>query len=315
MATRLSRSWRLSSRLRANYAFALDLLQEYRQTGGAWTRPGGSTSTRRSDGRRGRAGAGRGDRERSAQGRPKSRAPVRPRRPVGPADARAAGRAGNRGRWDVEGVARVSILPGDVLEPIRGGAVRIVENMEASLQIPTATSVRTLPVRTLEENRRVLNRLREAAGLGKVSFTHLVAWAILRALDTFPRMNDAYAEVEGQPHRIQRDQVPLGIASTSRRRTAAHAPRAEHPRRAEAELRRVPDGLHDLVARSRKGHDSPTTSWAPPSRSPTRERGHDLVGAAAHAGQGSYRTGCPRNYPPSTSRWPRARWGSSGSAR
>ena len=57
-------------------------------------------------------------------------------------------------------VARVSILPGDVLQPIRGGAVRIVENMEASLQIPTATSVRTIPVRTLEENRRVLNRHR-----------------------------------------------------------------------------------------------------------------------------------------------------------
>ena len=58
-------------------------------------------------------------------------------------------------------VARVSILPGDVLQPIRGGAVRIVENMEASLQIPTATSARTIPVRTLEENRRVLNRHRE----------------------------------------------------------------------------------------------------------------------------------------------------------
>jgi 2-oxoglutarate dehydrogenase E1 component len=109
-------------------------------------------------------------------------------------------------------VARVSILPGDVLQPIRGGAVRVVENMEASLRIPTATSVRTIPVRTLEENRRVLNRHREAAGQGKVSFTHLVAWAILRALDTFPRMNDAYAEVDGQAHRIQRDQVRLGIA-------------------------------------------------------------------------------------------------------
>ena len=90
--------------------------------------------------------------------------------------------------------------------------MRIVENMEASLQVPTATSMRTIPVRTLEENRRLLNKHREAAGQGKVSFTHLVAWAILRALDTFPRLNDAYAEVDGQPHRIQRDQVRLGIA-------------------------------------------------------------------------------------------------------
>ena len=61
-------------------------------------------------------------------------------------------------------VALPAILPGDILQPIRGGAVRIVENMEASLQIPTATSMRTLPVRTLEENRRLLNKHREARG-------------------------------------------------------------------------------------------------------------------------------------------------------
>ena len=105
-----------------------------------------------------------------------------------------------------------AILPGDIAQPIRGGAMRIVENMEASLTVPTATSIRTMPVRTLEENRRILNKHRESLGTGKVSFTHLVAWSILRALDTFPRLNDAYAELEGQAHRIQRDQVRLGIA-------------------------------------------------------------------------------------------------------
>lgn len=61
-------------------------------------------------------------------------------------------------------VALPTILPGDILQPIRGGAVRIVENMEASLQIPTATSARTIPVRTLEENRRLLNKHRESSG-------------------------------------------------------------------------------------------------------------------------------------------------------
>jgi multifunctional 2-oxoglutarate metabolism enzyme len=105
-----------------------------------------------------------------------------------------------------------AILPGDIATPIRGGALRIVENMEASLQVPTATSVRAIPVRTLEENRSILNKHRAATGAGKVSFTHITAWAILRALDAFPRMNDAYAELEGQAHRIQRDQVRLGIA-------------------------------------------------------------------------------------------------------
>ena len=55
-----------------------------------------------------------------------------------------------------------AILPGDIAQPIRGGAMRVVENMEASLSIPTATSIRTIPVRTLEENRRILNKHRDA---------------------------------------------------------------------------------------------------------------------------------------------------------
>ena len=155
-------------------------------------------------------------------------------------------------------VARVSILPGDVLQPIRGGAMRVVENMEASLQVPTATSVRTIPVRTLEENRRLLNKHREAAGQGKVSFTHLVAWAILRAFDTFPRMNDAYAEVDGQAHRIQRDQVRLGIAVDVQKKDGSRTLLVPNVKDAQklsfAEFLKAFD---DLVARSRKGTISP----------------------------------------------------------
>jgi multifunctional 2-oxoglutarate metabolism enzyme len=155
-------------------------------------------------------------------------------------------------------VARVSILPGDVLQPIRGGAVRVVENMEASLQIPTATSVRTIPVRTLEENRRLLNKHREATGQGKVSFTHIVGWAILRALDTFPRLNDAYAEVDGQPHRVQRDQVRLGIAVDVQKKDGSRTLLVPNIKDAQkltfAEFLKAFD---DLVARSRKGTISP----------------------------------------------------------
>ena len=155
-------------------------------------------------------------------------------------------------------MALLTILPGDILQPIRGGAVRIVENMEASLQIPTATSVRTIPVRTLEENRRLLNKHREAAGQGKVSFTHLVAWAILRALDTFPRLNDAYAEVDGQPHRIQRDEVRLGIAVDVQKKDGSRTLLVPNIKGAQklgfAEFLKAFD---ELVARSRKGAISP----------------------------------------------------------
>jgi 2-oxoglutarate dehydrogenase E1 component len=155
-------------------------------------------------------------------------------------------------------VARVAVLPGDILQPIRGGAVRIVENMEASLQIPTATSARTIPVRTLEENRRLLNKHREASGQPKVSFTHLVAWAILRALDAFPRMNDAYAELDGQPHRIQRDAVRLGIAVDVQKKDGSRTLLVPNIKDAQklgfAELLRAFD---EVIARTRKGTVSP----------------------------------------------------------
>jgi len=68
---------------------------------------------------------------------------------------------------------------GDIAVPIRGCHAHR-QNMEASLQIPTATSVRTIPVRTLEENRRLLNKHRDAPARGQGSFTHIIAFAMLR---------------------------------------------------------------------------------------------------------------------------------------
>ncbi len=151
-----------------------------------------------------------------------------------------------------------ALLPGDIAQPIRGGALRVVENMEASLQVPTATSVRTIPVRTLEENRRILNKHRESLGRSKVSFTHLVAWAILRALDTFPRLNDAYAELEGQAHRIQRDAVRLGIAVDVQKRDGTRMLLVPNIKDAgKLDFATFLKAFDDLVARSRKGTISP----------------------------------------------------------
>ena len=215
-------------------------------------------------------------------------------------------------------VARVSILPGDVLQPIRGGAMRVVENMEASLQVPTATSVRTIPVRTLEENRRLLNKHREAAGQGKVSFTHLVAWAILRAFDTFPRMNDAYAEVDGQAHRIQRDQVRLGIAVDVQKKDGSRTLLVPNIKDAQKlELRGVPEGLRRARGPLAQGHDLARRLHGHHRLAhEPRHGGHDVLRAAPHArpGRRSSRP-APSTTRPSTSRWPRARWGSSASAR
>jgi len=96
--------------------------------------------------------------------------------------------------------------------PIRGAALKIVENMEASLAVPTATSQRRIPVKLLDENRRLINRHLEDAGRRKASFTHLIAFAILRALEQFPQMNDGFEVVDDQPSRLKRAAVNLGIA-------------------------------------------------------------------------------------------------------
>jgi len=101
---------------------------------------------------------------------------------------------------------------GEEAVPLVGGSATIARNMEASLAVPTATSQRVIPVKTMEENRRIVNRHREVVGKSKVSFTHLVAWGIVRALEKHPGMNDAFGEVDGRPARIRKPQVHLGVA-------------------------------------------------------------------------------------------------------
>ncbi|MEO8215539.1 MAG: multifunctional oxoglutarate decarboxylase/oxoglutarate dehydrogenase thiamine pyrophosphate-binding subunit/dihydrolipoyllysine-residue succinyltransferase subunit [Acidobacteriota bacterium] len=96
--------------------------------------------------------------------------------------------------------------------PLRGVASRIVQNMESSLSVPTATSVRVLPVKVLEENRRTINAHLAMVGQPKASYTHVIGWAIVKALKDFPRMNSSFVMNDGQPARIDRDRVNLGLA-------------------------------------------------------------------------------------------------------
>ena len=96
--------------------------------------------------------------------------------------------------------------------PIRGAALKIVENMEASLKVPTATSQRRIPVKLLDENRRLINKHLQENDRGKASYTHLIAWALLRALDEFPQLNDGYDVADGKPVRVRRPNINLGVA-------------------------------------------------------------------------------------------------------
>jgi multifunctional 2-oxoglutarate metabolism enzyme len=96
--------------------------------------------------------------------------------------------------------------------PLRGAALKIVENMEESLSVPTATSQRRIPVKLLDENRGIINKYLTENDRGKASYTHLIAWAILRALEEFPQLNDGFLESNGAPARLKRAHVNLGIA-------------------------------------------------------------------------------------------------------
>ncbi len=99
-------------------------------------------------------------------------------------------------------------------EPIRGAAARIVANMEASLDVPTATSFREVPARLLEVNRKVINGYLGRTRGGKVSYTHLIGYAVVRAIaDAMPNMNSTFAtDADGKPRVIHNEDVNLGIA-------------------------------------------------------------------------------------------------------
>jgi multifunctional 2-oxoglutarate metabolism enzyme len=97
-------------------------------------------------------------------------------------------------------------------EPLSGAAKVIAERMAESLEVPTATSVRTVSAKLLEVNREILNRHLQRTGGGKISFTHLIAYAVTKALQDHPGMNVSYTETDGKPARVQHEHVNLGLA-------------------------------------------------------------------------------------------------------
>src|SRR5881396_3182854 len=104
-----------------------------------------------------------------------------------------------------------SRIPHPGLTPIVGPAARLVQNMTDSLSVPTATSFRDIAVETLDARRKELNAPLAARGK-KVSFTHLIGFAIVQAAKQLPVMTHAFQEVEGKPHRLDPQGVHLGLA-------------------------------------------------------------------------------------------------------
>lgn len=99
-----------------------------------------------------------------------------------------------------------------VVEKLRGPAARVVTNMEASLEVPTATSVRAVPAKLMVDNRIVINNHLVRTRGGKVSFTHLIGYAVVEALADMPAMNSGYTLVDGKPGVVQPASVNFGLA-------------------------------------------------------------------------------------------------------
>ena len=101
------------------------------------------------------------------------------------------------------------------VETLRGAAARVASNMEASLSVPTATSVRTVPARLLEVNRAVINRHLARETGAKISFTHLIGYAVVQALQAVPALNASFvadSDGRGTPGVIRHPHVGLGLA-------------------------------------------------------------------------------------------------------
>lgn len=104
------------------------------------------------------------------------------------------------------------IPEGAEVEKIKGVASKIVENMDESVYVPTATSLRVLPVKMMTEDRKIINSHLLKTSNMKASFTHLIAWAVIQGLKAFPNINSYYTEKDGDHYRVKQEQVNLGIA-------------------------------------------------------------------------------------------------------
>ncbi len=144
--------------------------------------------------------------------------------------------------------------PGEQILPLRGAAARLAENMIDSLSIPVATSQRTIAVKVIDENRRVINQHRTLHGEGKVSYTHLVGWAVVQGLAEIPALNNAYVEQDGVAHRRVRSQVNLGVAVDVAGKDGGRSLTVPNIKNAGAlSFAQYLEAFDDVIARARKG--------------------------------------------------------------
>jgi 2-oxoglutarate dehydrogenase E1 component len=136
---------------------------------------------------------------------------------------------------------------------IRGVGARIVANMDQSLTVPTATSVRAVPAKLVADNRIVINNHLARGRGGKVSFTHLIGYALVKALAIHPEMNNSFAQVDGKPALATPEHVNLGIAIDLAKPDGSRTLVVPSIKGAEAmDFRQFWQAYEDLIRRARR---------------------------------------------------------------
>ena len=147
----------------------------------------------------------------------------------------------------------------DELKVIAGSSQRILDNMNTSLTIPVATSQRTIAVKLLEENRIVVNNQLQRKNEGKISFTHIISWAVLKAVSKVQAMNNGFTVIDGKPNMIIRKNVNLGLAIDIERKDGSRSLLVPNIKSAnKLSFMEFWKAYDDIVARSRKGTIDPS---------------------------------------------------------
>ena len=137
---------------------------------------------------------------------------------------------------------------------LKGIAKAIAKNMDISLEVPTATSVRDMPARLMFENRAQINdHLKRTRG-GKISFTHIIGYAMVKAVMAHPDMNNAYELKDGKPTLVVPEHINLGLAIDLPQKDGSRALVVAAIRECETlSFAEFVDAYEDVVTRGREG--------------------------------------------------------------